>query len=146
MKATLRNIRISPKKMNVVAELVRNMPAKKAEILLSFTPKKGAKILEKVIASAIANATNNFKQNVDELVLKEVKVLAGMLVPTPPPVRYLTVKIVFEGAIPYVPVYKKFTGEYAAVNLSLVNGNPIPTLLGLGLISSSVSYGEPAPN
>jgi large subunit ribosomal protein L22 len=74
MKATLRNIRISPKKMNVVAELVRNMPAKKAEILLSFTPKKGAKILEKVIASAIANATNNFKQNVDELVLKEVKV------------------------------------------------------------------------
>jgi len=74
MKASLRNIRISPKKMNVVAELVRNMPAKKAETLLSFTPKKGAKILKKVVASAIANATNNFKHNADELVLKEVKV------------------------------------------------------------------------
>ena len=74
MKASLRNIRISPKKMNVVAELVRNMPAKKAETLLSFTPKKGAKILKKVVASAIANATNNFKQNADELVLKEIKV------------------------------------------------------------------------
>lgn len=74
MKASLRNIRISPKKMNVIAELVRNMPAKKAETFLAFTPKKGAKIMKKVIASAIANATNNFKQNADELVVKEVKV------------------------------------------------------------------------
>ncbi len=74
MKASLRNIRISPKKMNVIAELVRGENAKQAEILLGFTPKKGAKILKKVVASAIANATNNFKQNGDELYLREIKV------------------------------------------------------------------------
>jgi hypothetical protein len=65
---------------------------------------------------------------------------------TPPPVKYLTVNVVLEGAIPYVPVYKKFTGEYAAVNLSFLKGKPNPTLLIFGVISSSISFGEPAPN
>ena len=50
------------------------------------------------------------------------------------------------GEIPYVPVYKKLSGENAVVNLSFLNGNPIPTLLGFGVISSVVSLGEPAPN
>ena len=74
------------------------------------------------------------------------KVLAETLAVTPPPVKYLNVKVVFEGAIPYVFVYKKFEGEYAVVNLSCSNGKPIPTLLGFGVISSVVSVGEPAPN
>ncbi len=65
---------------------------------------------------------------------------------TPPPVRYLTVNVVLAGEIPYVPVYKKLSGENAVVNLSFLNGNPIPTLLGFGVISSVVSLGEPAPN
>jgi hypothetical protein len=43
-------------------------------------------------------------------------------------------------------VYKKFTGEYAAVNLSFLKGKPNPTLLIFGVISSSISFGEPAPN
>lgn len=72
MKASLRNTRISPKKLNVVAELVRGQNALYAEKFLSFTPKKGAKILQKVIASAVANANNNFKQNTEDLVVKEV--------------------------------------------------------------------------
>ena len=43
-------------------------------------------------------------------------------------------------------VYKKFEGEYAAVNLDLKNGSPKPTLLGFGIISSSVFEGLPEPN
>lgn len=74
MKASLRNTRISPKKMNLIAELVRGESALKAEKFLAFTPKKGAKIMKKIIASAVANASNNFKQNPAELFIKEIKV------------------------------------------------------------------------
>jgi hypothetical protein len=65
---------------------------------------------------------------------------------TPPPVKYLIVNVVLAGEIPYVPVCKKFTGEYATVSLSFLKGNPIPTLFGFGVISSVTSLGEPAPN
>jgi large subunit ribosomal protein L22 len=74
MKASLRNTRISPKKMNVIAELVRGENAQKASKFLDFTPKKGAKILKKVIDSAVANATNNLKQDSKDLIVKEVVV------------------------------------------------------------------------
>ena len=77
---------------------------------------------------------------------KVVNVLAKTLAVAPPPVKYLKVKVVFEGAIPYVFVYKKLEGEYAVVNLSCSNGNPIPTLSGLGTIFSSESAVVPAPN
>ena len=43
-------------------------------------------------------------------------------------------------------VNKKFVGEYAVVSLFCSNGKPIPTLFGLGVIDSSVSFGLPAPN
>ena len=43
-------------------------------------------------------------------------------------------------------MYKKFVGEYAAVNLSCSNGNPIPTLSAFGIISSVTSLGLPEPN
>ena len=75
-----------------------------------------------------------------------VNELAGTLDTAPPPVKYLTTNVVLEGAIPYVLVNKKFSGEYAVVNLSCSKGKPIPTLLGLGIILSSVSFAVPAPN
>jgi large subunit ribosomal protein L22 len=77
MKASLRNTRISPIKMNVIAELVRGSNAQEAITFLEFTPKKGAKILKKVIESALANATNNFKQKASDLIVKEIKVSKG---------------------------------------------------------------------
>lgn len=77
MKASLRNIRISPKKMNLVAELVRGETAEQAEKILTFTPKRGAKPMKKVLKSAVANAKNNFKQNPADLIVKEVKVSKG---------------------------------------------------------------------
>lgn len=77
MKAILRNIRISPDKANLVAGLVRGAMVNDALKQLEFTPKKGARILYRVIASAAANAEHNLKQNRDRLYVKEIVVTKG---------------------------------------------------------------------
>ncbi len=77
MKAVLRRIRISPKKANLVAGLVREKTVKDALAILKFTPKKGAKILYKVVHSAAFNAKNNFKQSIDDLVISSILVTKG---------------------------------------------------------------------
>jgi len=77
MKSTLRNVRISPKKVNLIADLIRGERVEDAKNILAFTPKKGAKILATLLDSAIANAENNFKQNKQDLVIKEIKVSKG---------------------------------------------------------------------
>ena len=74
MKAVLRNARISPKKANLVAGLIRGKMVTEALSQLQFTPKKAAGLLHKVVNSAAANAENNFKQNRDRLYIKEVVV------------------------------------------------------------------------
>jgi large subunit ribosomal protein L22 len=74
MQASLRNIRITPKKLNLVAELVRGESALKAITLLSFTPKRAALPLKKLIQSAVANAENNFNQSAKNLMIRELKV------------------------------------------------------------------------
>ena len=79
MKAFLKNIGISPKKANLVAGMVRGKMVETALTELQFTPKKGAGILYKVIASAAANATNNFKQNRSKLYIKEIVVNKGAM-------------------------------------------------------------------
>ena len=80
MKASLRNVRISPKKVNLVAELVRTADVDQALATLEFTPKKAAKILYKVVASAKANAETNSKANASDLFIKEIKVSKGMTI------------------------------------------------------------------
>lgn len=77
MKAHLKRVRISSQKANLVAALIRRKKALEALDILKFTPKKGAKIIAKVIKSALANAENNFKQNPQELYLKEILVTQG---------------------------------------------------------------------
>ncbi len=77
MKAILRQVRISPKKINLVASLVRRKGAKEAMEMLKFVPKKGAPILRKLIGSAVANAAANFKQDKESLVIKEIIVTEG---------------------------------------------------------------------
>ena len=74
MKAISRSIRITPKKINLIAELVRSKDATQALEILTLTPKKGAKILHKIVASAVANAKNNFKQDENSLYIKEILV------------------------------------------------------------------------
>ncbi len=78
MIAIARHLRISPKKANLVAELVRRKPVNEALDILKFTPKKAAPLLAKVIKSAAANAEHNFKQNPENLIVKEIVVTKGM--------------------------------------------------------------------
>ena len=77
MKAILRTVRISPKKANLVACLVRRMKVTEAVDILRFTPKKAAPILRKLIESAAANAEHNFKQDRDSLIVEEIVVTEG---------------------------------------------------------------------
>jgi len=77
MKAYLKRVRISPKKANLVACLIRGKNATEALDILKFTPKRAAGILHKLLKSAIANAEHNSKQDKDKLVVKEVVVTQG---------------------------------------------------------------------
>lgn len=77
MKAIGRSLRITSKKLNLIADLVRNKDARMALEILKFTPKKGARILGKIVRSAVANAENNFKQESATLYVKEIIVTEG---------------------------------------------------------------------
>lgn len=77
MKSIARSLRITSKKLNLVADLVRTKDATSAMSILKFTPKKGAKILGKVIRSAVANAETNFKQEPASLYIKEIIITEG---------------------------------------------------------------------
>lgn len=77
MKAHLKGIRISPKKANIVAGLVRGKSAVEALNILKFLPKKAAKSLYKVLHSAVANAENNDGKKREDLVIKQIIVNKG---------------------------------------------------------------------
>lgn len=77
MKAIGKTLRISPIKANIVAGMVKGMPAKEASLLLSRVPKKAAKLIKKVLDSAIANAKNNFSQDEDALKIGHVIINKG---------------------------------------------------------------------
>ncbi len=79
MKSSVRNVRISPKKLNVIAFIIRNMTAKEALDTLKFMPKKGADIMYKVVASAVANATHNDSQSSEGLTIASVSVSQGIV-------------------------------------------------------------------
>ena len=66
-KAVAKNVRIAPRKVRVVMNLIRGKKVADAFAILKFTPKVGAEIIEKVLKSAVANAENNFDMNVDNL-------------------------------------------------------------------------------
>ena len=65
--ATLRGVRLSAQKGRLVADMVRGMPVGRALDVLAFSPKKGARIIRKVLESAIANAEHNDGADIDEL-------------------------------------------------------------------------------
>lgn len=67
-------LRVSPRKLNLVAALIRGMPVGKAVTALSFTRKRAAGMVKKVLESAIANAENNHGLDVDRLVVAEASV------------------------------------------------------------------------
>ena len=71
-KAILRGVRLSAQKGRLVADQIRGLPVDKALNILSFSPKKGAVIIKKVLLSAIANAEHNDGADVDELKVKTI--------------------------------------------------------------------------
>ena len=75
--AKLRGARISAQKVRLVADQVRGMPVEKAEQLLAFSTKKAARIMKKVLLSAIANAEHNDGADIDELTIATVMVDEG---------------------------------------------------------------------
>ena len=76
-RAYLRNIRISPRKVQIVLDLIRNKPTDVALATLRLTPKAASPILEKLLKSAIANADNNHNMNKDNLYVAECFVTPG---------------------------------------------------------------------
>lgn len=79
VSAILRGVRISPQKARLVADLVRGKKVDNALNILTFSPKKGAEIIKKVVESAIANAENNNGADIDELKVKTINVDKGMV-------------------------------------------------------------------
>ncbi|MDE2132951.1 MAG: 50S ribosomal protein L22, partial [Betaproteobacteria bacterium] len=69
--------RLSAQKGRLVADQVRGMKVDQALNLLTFSPKKGAKIIKKVLESAIANAEHNLGLDVDELKVSTIYVEKG---------------------------------------------------------------------
>ena len=73
-EAVLRNVRISPQKLNLVAGLIRNLPAQQAVATLRFSQRRIAQQVRKTLESAIANAENNHQLDVDRLVVSRAEV------------------------------------------------------------------------
>ena len=75
--AKLSNTRLSPQKMRLVADQVRGLLVEKALDVLTFSNKKAATVIKKVLESAIANAEHNDGADIDELRISEILVDAG---------------------------------------------------------------------
>lgn len=78
MKANLKNYRQSPRKVRLVADLVRGKKVSQALLELKYLPKRATEVMTKLISSAVANAKNNFKVSADDLVIKEISVDQGV--------------------------------------------------------------------
>jgi large subunit ribosomal protein L22 len=77
IKASLNNLRISPRKARVVANLIKGMSVSRAEAQLSFLVKKPAPLVLKLLRSAASNAKNNFELERDNLFIKQILVEGG---------------------------------------------------------------------
>ena len=77
VKAYLKELRMSPRKVSEVAALVRGRSVEDALVILNHTPRRSAKPLAKVIASARANAINNHSLKADGLMITTLSVTSG---------------------------------------------------------------------
>jgi large subunit ribosomal protein L22 len=78
-KAVARNIRVSPQKLNLVAQLIRGKKVASALADLQFSRKRIAVDVKKCLESAIANAENNHDLDVDDLIVAEAHVGKGLV-------------------------------------------------------------------
>ena len=78
VSAHARRLRISAQKARLVADQVRGKPVADALDILTFSTRKGAGLIRKVVESAIANAENNEGADIDELKISEIYVNEGL--------------------------------------------------------------------
>jgi len=77
VSATLKYVRMSPRKVRLVVDLVRGKPVNEALSLLRFTPKSASKALDKVVRSAVANAENNYTLDAEDLFIARITADTG---------------------------------------------------------------------
>lgn len=75
--AKLKYARISPRKVSIVLDLIRNKPVGMAAAILGHTPKAACEDLSKLLKSAVANAENNYNMDVNKLYVAECFVCPG---------------------------------------------------------------------
>ncbi len=76
-KAVARTVRIAPRKVRLVVDLIRGKQVGEAVAILKHTPKAASPVVEKVLMSAVANAEHNYDMDVNNLVVTEVFVDEG---------------------------------------------------------------------
>jgi large subunit ribosomal protein L22 len=79
-KAIVRDVRISPRKMRVVANLVRGRRVDEAMAMLKHTPKRSGQVIHKLLLSAIANAENKGASDVDALIVRGCSIDNGPII------------------------------------------------------------------
>ena len=72
VKAVAKNVRLTPRKVRLVLDLVRGKDVKESLAILKFTPRNTAPVVSKLIKSAVANATNNHQMNEEKLYVKTI--------------------------------------------------------------------------
>lgn len=76
-RATARYVRLAPRKVRVVVDLIRNESLEQARTILAFSDRRAAEVIAKVLNSAAANAENNFGMRADDLYVKAAYVDEG---------------------------------------------------------------------
>ena len=76
-KAIAKYVRMSPRKARLVANLIKGTDIQEAEAILRYTPNKAAKVIQKVLLSATANAENNLELDRENLVVKSAIIDQG---------------------------------------------------------------------
>ena len=76
-KAHVKNVRIAPRKVRLVVDLIRGKEVGEAIAILRHTPRAASPVVEKVLNSAIANAEHNYEMDANNLVVSEVYVNEG---------------------------------------------------------------------
>lgn len=72
VKAKTKYLPISSQKLALVCDAVRGMDAQEALVVLNYMPQKGSELVYKTVASALANATNNFDLNADDMYIAQI--------------------------------------------------------------------------
>lgn len=138
IQAKLNYLKMSPKKLRLIADVIRGMKVEAALFQLSFLNRLAKKPIIKLLNSAISNAVNNFDLKKDNLYIKEIKVdMAGMLKrwaykahgrATPLRKRNAHILLVLDEVVPTKAKNKKIKGEKPVKVKSLeeVKSQPAP--------------------